>query len=121
MAQLLADSSTNYLTIESVAKSRNRVDQIAKPAPTEAEIGVGQAEAALMMLLMRDTYVSLSTSQKDLSKMRAPKDRTRVWLLEEKFPTVQGWKPAEQVIQLADLGPISTAIVSSQDAQKGSS
>jgi hypothetical protein len=121
VAQLLADSSTNYLTIESVAKSRIRVDQISKPAPTEAQEGVGQAEAALLMLLMRDTYVSLATSQKDLSKMRAPKDRTRVWLLEERFPTAQGWKPAEDVIQLSDLGPINTAIVSSQEAQRGSS
>ncbi|KAI3326976.1 Cloroperoxidase [Xylariaceae sp. AK1471] len=118
--QLLADSSTNFLTIDSVAKSRNRVDKISKPAPTAQELAVGQGEAALMMLLMRDTYVSLQTSEQDPSTFRAPKDRTRVWLLQEQFPTAQGWKPAEQVVQLADLGPINTAIVSSQAAQKDS-
>jgi hypothetical protein len=119
--QLLADSSTSFLTIESVAKSRNRVDKVSKPPPTAQELGVGQGEAALMMLLMRDTYVSLQTSEQDLSKLRAPKDRTRVWLLQEEFPTAQGWRPAEEVVQIADLGPVNTAIVASQAAQKGSS
>jgi hypothetical protein len=114
---LFADSSSNFLTVDSVAKSANRVQKIAQPALTAQQTAVAQGEAALMMLLMRDTYVSLSTSQQDLSKLRAPKDRTKVWLLEEKFPTAQGWKPAEQIVTVADLGPINTAIVSSQARQ----
>ncbi|KAI0393407.1 Cloroperoxidase [Xylariaceae sp. FL0594] len=120
VSQLLADSGgvgVSYLTIDSVARSRNRVDATAVPLPTEAQIGVGQAEAALLMLLMRDTYFSSSLAAP--SKLRAPKDRTRVWLLEERFPTAYGWKPAEQLVQLADLGPISDAIVAAQAAQKG--
>lgn len=120
VTQFLADSKTNYVTVDSMAKTRNRLDATSKPLLTAEELGVAQGEAALLMLLMRDTYVSLQTSEQDISTLRAPKDRTRVWLLEEKFPTAQGWKPAEQVIQLTDLGPVSTAIVDSQAAQRGS-
>lgn len=119
--QLLADSNSNFLTVDSVAKSRNRVDKISKPPPTPAELGVGQGEAALMMMLMRDDYVSLQTSKDDLSTLRMPKDRTSVWLLQEKFPTAQGWRPSKEVIQFADLAPINAAIVASQAAQKGDS
>ncbi|KAI0111086.1 putative chloroperoxidase [Nemania sp. FL0031] len=121
VTQLLADSKTNYLTVESVAKTRNRLDTSSNPPLTESQLGVAQGEAALMMVLMRDTYVSLQNSSKDISTLRAPKERTRVWLLEEKFPTAQGWKPAEEIVQLADLGPVSSAIISSQAEQRGSS
>ncbi|KAI0909290.1 putative chloroperoxidase [Ustulina deusta] len=112
--QLLADSKTNYLTVESVATTRNRLDKSSNPPLTDFELGVAQGEAALMLLLMRDTYKGIST-------IRAPKDRTGVWLLEEKFPTAQGWLPAAEVVQIADLGPISTAIIDSQAAQEASS
>ncbi|KAI0449460.1 putative chloroperoxidase [Xylaria acuta] len=121
ITQLLADSKTNFLTVDSVAKTRNRLDKSSNPPLTATQLGVAQGEAALMMLLMRDTYVSLPTNEQDLSTLRAPKERTKVWLLEEKFPTAQGWKPAEEVVQIADLGPVNTAIVDSQAAQKGTS
>ncbi|KAI0182930.1 putative chloroperoxidase [Xylaria flabelliformis] len=120
VTQLLADSRTSFLTIDSVAKTRNRLDKSSNPPLTTSELGVAQGEAALMMLLMRDTYVSLPTNEQDVSTLRAPKERTKVWLLEEKFPTAQGWKPAEEVVQIADLGPINDAIVASQDAQRES-
>ncbi|KAI1189227.1 putative chloroperoxidase [Nemania serpens] len=119
VAQLFADSRTNFLTIDSVAKTRNRLDVSSKPPLTASELDVAQGEAALMMLLMRDTYVSLPTNEQDVSTLRAPKDRTRVWLLEERFPTAQGWRPAEEVVQIADLGPIADAVVAAQAAQKG--
>ncbi|KAI1278963.1 putative chloroperoxidase [Xylaria sp. FL0933] len=117
VAQLLADSKTNYLTVDSVAKTRNRLDKSSNPPLTTAELGVAQGEAALMLLLMRDTYVSLENSEKNITTLRAPKDRTGVWLLEEKFPTAQGWKPAEVLVEVADIGPISAAIVDSQARQ----
>ncbi|KAI1114185.1 putative chloroperoxidase [Nemania sp. NC0429] len=120
VAQLFTDSRSNFLTIDSVAKTRNRLDASSKPPLTTSELGVAQGEAALMMLLMRDTYVSLPTNEQDVSTLRAPKERTRVWLLEERFPTAQGWKPAEEVVQIADLGPITAAVIASQAAQKGS-
>ncbi|KAI1163453.1 putative chloroperoxidase [Nemania serpens] len=101
-AQLFADSRTSFLTIDSVAKTRNRLDASSKPPLTAEELGVAQGEAALMMLLMRDTYVSLPTNEQD-----------------ERFPTAQGWKPAEEVVQISDLGPIVDAVVASQAAQKG--
>ncbi|KAI1171962.1 putative chloroperoxidase [Nemania sp. FL0916] len=118
VAQLFADSRSNFLTVDSVAKTRNRLDSTSNPPLTTSELGVAQGEAALMLLLMRDTYVSLETSEEDISKLRSPKDRTRVWLLEERFPTAQGWKPAEELVEIADLGPVTTAIVDSQAAQK---
>ncbi|KAI8627963.1 Cloroperoxidase [Xylariaceae sp. FL1651] len=117
---LLADSSTNYLTVASLAKSRNRVEKLTNPPITAAQVTTSQGEAALLMLLMRDTYVSLQTAQQNISTLRAPKDRVKVWLLEERFPTAQGWKPAEQEIELADLGPVDTAITAAQAAAKGS-
>lgn len=120
VAQLFADSRSSFLTIESVGKTRNRLDAGSRPPLTASELGIAQGEAALLMLLMRDTYVSLPTNEQDVSTLRAPKDRARVWLLEERFPTAQGWKAAEEVVQIADLGPITAAVVASQAAQKGS-
>lgn len=70
-AQLFADSRTSFLTIDSVAKTRNRLDASSKPPLTAEELGVAQGEAALMMLLMRDTYVSLPTNEQDVSTLRA--------------------------------------------------
>ncbi|KAK5626792.1 hypothetical protein RRF57_002507 [Xylaria bambusicola] len=117
VAQLLADSKTDYLTVESLAKTRNRLDTTSSPLPTAREISIGQGEGALLMLLMRDTYVRSS----NISTIRAPKDRTKVWLLEERFPTAQGWQPAKETVQLSDTAPISTAIVDSQAVQRGTS
>ncbi|KAI0425692.1 putative chloroperoxidase [Xylaria sp. FL1042] len=117
VTQLLADSKTNYLTVDSVAITRNRLDKSSNPPLTTSQLGVAQGEAALMMLLMRDTYVPLENSEKNITTLRAPKDRTKVWLLEEKFPTAQGWKPAEVVVEIADIAPISAAIVDSQARQ----
>lgn len=116
---MLADSKTNFVTIESLAKTRNRLDTTSNPLPTALEISIGQGEAALLMLLMRDNYGSLSAV--NATTIRAPKDRVRVWLLDEKFPTAQGWKPAEVTVQLSDTAPVSAAIVDSQAAQRGSS
>ncbi|KAI0401606.1 putative chloroperoxidase [Xylaria palmicola] len=121
VTQLFTDSKTNFLTVDSVAKTRNRLDKGSTPPLTTSQLGVAQGEAGLMMALMRDTYVPLQTNEKDVRTLRAPKDRTRVWLLQEKFPTAEGWKPAEEIVQLADLGPIIDAIVKSQDAQRASS
>ncbi|KAI1361898.1 putative chloroperoxidase [Xylaria arbuscula] len=119
VTQFLADSKTNFVTIESLAKTRNRLDTTSNPLPTAQEISIGQGEGALLMLLMRDTYGALSAI--NATTIRAPKERTKVWLLEEKFPTAQGWKPAEVTVQLTDTAPVSAAIVDSQAAQRGSS
>ncbi|KAI0521617.1 putative chloroperoxidase [Xylaria bambusicola] len=117
VAQFLADSKPNFLTVESLAKTRNRLDTTSNPLPTTQEISVGQGEGALLLLLMRDTYVRTD----NISTIRAPKDRTRVWLLEERFPTAQGWQPAKETVLLSDTAPISAAIVDSQAVQRGSS
>ncbi|KAI0975591.1 putative chloroperoxidase [Xylaria arbuscula] len=119
--QLLTDSKTNYLTVDSVAKTRNRLDKSSAPPLTTSQLGVAQGEAALMLLLMRDTYVSLQNSEKNATTLRAPKDRSKVWLLDEKFPTAQGWLPAAEVVETADIAPIIAAIVEAQTAQKASS
>ncbi|KAI1810711.1 Cloroperoxidase [Poronia punctata] len=112
-ALLLADNE-KYLTIESVARSRNRVEEESADIVTGDDIAVGRAEAALMMLLMRDT-----SSYSSSLPLRAPKDRTRVWLLEEKFPVDQGWRPAKELLELDAVGPVSEAIAEAQDALKG--
>ncbi|KAI0154218.1 Cloroperoxidase [Xylariaceae sp. FL1272] len=106
----LADSTSNYITIASIAKTRNRIEAAENPQISAGDQGVSQAEAALLMLLMRDTYSEID----DLSKMRAPKDRVKAWLVDEKFPTAQGWKPADVVVQQAALGPVIGGIAAAQ-------
>ncbi|KAI2627217.1 Cloroperoxidase [Xylaria nigripes] len=119
IAAMLVDSRTNFLTIDSVARTRNRLDASSCPALTASQLAAAQNEASLMMLLMRDTSVSLQTNEEDPSTLRAPKDRVSAWLLEERFPTAQGWRPAEDIVQFTALGSINAALVASQVAQKG--
>ncbi|KAI1263786.1 putative chloroperoxidase [Xylariaceae sp. FL1019] len=108
----LGDSTSNYITISSIAKTRSRIEAAENPQISAGDQGVSQAEAALLMLLMRDTYSEID----DLDKLRAPKDRVKAWLVDEKFPTAQGWKPADVLVEQSALGPVISAIAAAQAA-----
>ncbi|KAI0019673.1 Chloroperoxidase [Xylariomycetidae sp. FL0641] len=115
---LLADSKTDHITIASLARSRARVDALSGGTDilSDADEGAALAEAAFVLLLMLDGAIPDASGSEtaDFAALKAPKDRVRVWLGEERFPVAQGWAPSQRLIPLADLGPVSDAIAAAQ-------
>ncbi|KAI1337158.1 Cloroperoxidase [Xylariaceae sp. FL0016] len=112
---LLGDSKTSYLNVASLAKSRNRVDGLS-PALTAAQESTSQAEAALLLTLMMDGGVPAAADATEafIAGSKAPKNRVRAWLKDERFPIAEGWKPSTRLVQFADFSPFSDAIKTAQ-------
>ncbi|KAH9905684.1 chloroperoxidase-like protein [Xylariomycetidae sp. FL2044] len=111
---LLADSATDYLTVESLAKSRARVEGSSSPPEpplTEREIAQAGFEAALVVMIMSE---DATWSTDDYAKTQSPKDRVAVWMREEKLPVELGWHAPSHSFTLAALNRISAAILVAQ-------
>lgn len=113
LAALLADSTTDSLTIDSLAKSRARRELDASsrglPKPGLKVNTLAYGEAALLLQ-------ALSKSS-NVSEPVVPKAFVQAWIGEEKLP--DGWvKPATQ-IGLSSTSGISSRIQSLAAALKG--
>ncbi|KAI5925709.1 Chloroperoxidase [Camillea tinctor] len=132
--QALLDDSprSNYITTSSLARSRNRVEDLTRRAAasnadggggelTDAQRGIAVGEAALLLLLMLDEDVpdSANAVGVEYGDLRADKEMVRTWLREERFPLELGWAPAVREVQLADVGPLSDAIAKAQGEEGG--
>ncbi|KAI1641497.1 Chloroperoxidase [Biscogniauxia mediterranea] len=136
---LLDDSPRSaYITVASLARSRNRVEAITRRAAaasggdgdvgdgelTDAQRSIALGEASLLLLLMLDGDVpdaGAGDKAVDYAALRADKEMVRAWLREERFPVELGWAPSARVVQLADVAPLSDAIAEAQgeDAEGG--
>ncbi|KAK5989613.1 Peroxidase stcC-like protein [Cladobotryum mycophilum] len=114
---LLADSPTPFVTVESIARTRLRDDAESKPnIMLQSQVMSTIAEAAMVLMMMMDKAPAAS-SKPELSAFQGPKNRLRIWLEQERFPTELGWRPSARRILLADLKPAMTGIVESMRAQ----
>ncbi|KAI0602779.1 Chloroperoxidase [Biscogniauxia sp. FL1348] len=121
---LLDDSPRSaYITTASLARSRNRVEEITRRAAangtlTDAQRSIALGEASLLLLLMLDGAVpdsaTAAAGEVDYGALRADKERVRTWLREERFPVELGWAPSARQVQLADVAPLSDAIAKAQ-------
>lgn len=104
LAALLDDSPSDSLTIESMARSRLRVEALSKPrALSKEEVATSFGEAALGLLMMMKKPVPNSPSKAALSTWDSPKDRFWNWLVQERLPFELGWKRPARRIMLEDV------------------
>ncbi|KOS20781.1 putative sterigmatocystin biosynthesis peroxidase [Escovopsis weberi] len=111
---LLLDSRTDSLTIESLAISRLRLEDASIPrelSPVEKSVAV--TEAALLMAIMMDGTVPAATARTRPNLYSAPKQPVRIFLNDERFPVEHGWAPPERLLRPADIKPISDYIADS--------
>lgn len=119
---LLADSSTDYLDVASLGRSRVRVEALSGP-PALAGTPLTQSlgEAALLLLAMADGPVpaapnSSANASGVYDDLQAPKDRVAAWFAEEKLPIVLGWQAPSRELGLADIQGVSAAVAVAQQA-----
>jgi hypothetical protein len=116
--RLLADSHTSFVNIDSIAKTRLRVQNESKPnALSENRLNAALFEAAMVLIMISD-HAPDATSNPPLSAYQAPKERIRTWFEQERFPTELGWQPSKREIKLTDLNPAIKGIVESMQQQE---
>ncbi|KAH8120936.1 hypothetical protein ACSS6W_009720 [Trichoderma asperelloides] len=115
---LFDDSPSAHIDIDSIAKSRLRVQAESHPHTlSKARFDAALFEAAMVLVMMLD-HAPDATSNPPLSAYRAPKDRLRTWFEQERFPIELGWQPSKRPIMLADLDPAIKAITESMERQE---
>ncbi|RFU80659.1 chloroperoxidase [Trichoderma arundinaceum] len=115
---LLADSPTSFVNIDSIAKTRLRVQTESEPnALSDNQITAALTEAAMVLVMMSD-HTPDATINPPLSAYQGPKDRIRAWFEQERFPLEFGWQPSKRMIKLADLEPAIKGIVKSMEQQE---
>ncbi|EHK49616.1 hypothetical protein TRIATDRAFT_280794 [Trichoderma atroviride IMI 206040] len=115
---LFDDSPSLHIDIDSIAKSRLRVQAESHPNMlSKARFDAALFEAAMVLVMMTDN-VPDATSNPPLSAYEAPKDRLRTWFEQERFPVELGWQPSKRAIKLADLNPAIQAITESMQRQE---
>ncbi|KAI9152307.1 Chloroperoxidase [Paramyrothecium foliicola] len=108
-----------YITAQSLGHSRARLE--ASSPLTPAQQSPARGEAAFVLMLMVDGEVPAAADGADYTEMKAFKDRSNVFLAEERLPVELGWKPSQRLVELADISPISAAIAAAQNAAKEAS
>jgi hypothetical protein len=115
---LFADSPSSHINIDSIAKSRLRVQAESHPNMlSKPRFDAALFEAAMVLVMMSEN-VPDATSNPPLSAYQAPKDRLRTWFEQERFPVELGWQPSKRPIKLADLDPAIKAITESMEQQE---
>lgn len=118
VSALLDDSTTDYIDAASMAKSRLRVEALSKPAVlSKKEQLLAYIEASLVLMMMKEGVVPPAFSFPAAKSWTAPKDRVRVWLMEERLPEELGWRRSERQLGVLDLVPIMKAIFDEKRAQ----
>lgn len=115
--RLLDDSPTPFVNIDSIARTRLRVQAESKPnALSENQVNAALTEAAMTLVMMSD-HAPDARFNPPLSAYQGPKDRIRTWFEQERFPTELGWRPSRRVIKVADLNPAMNGISKSMEQQ----
>lgn len=76
-------------------------------------------EASLVLMMMNDGEVPSAFAFPGSKTWRAPKDRVRVWLMEERLPSELGWRRSGRRLGVLDLVPIMKAVLGEKMAQRG--
>lgn len=127
---LLADSESGYLDVNSLAKSRLRVEALSgQPALSETQLRQALGEAALLLLAMADgpvptapntTTTAAASGDGTYDGLRAPKGRVEAWLRTEELPVAQGWQVSARELSLADVRGVSAAVGAAEQTLVGS-
>jgi hypothetical protein len=111
VAALLADSSTPFLTVESLAKSRARREKESQaggsPSLSVKLSTLAHGEAALLLQVLGH----LGPGKE--GEYLVPKQAAQTWLQDEQLPA--GWKKPPYVIGLLSTGTLSAKVVAAKD------
>ncbi|KAK5991963.1 Chloroperoxidase [Cladobotryum mycophilum] len=108
---LLDDSPTNYITPESMAKTRLRVEKLSKPARLSVVQSLtAYIEVGFVIMMLNEKPIPSVWSFPPSDTWAARKDWARVWFVEERFPDELGWKRSETRLHMLDLLPIIKAV-----------
>ncbi|PTB61878.1 Cloroperoxidase [Trichoderma citrinoviride] len=103
---LLEDSSTDCLTVSSLAKTRLRVENLSAPQEmTLMDTVFAYLEASLLLGMMNDGPLPSGWSFPSADSYCAPKKKVETWLTEERFPVELGWKRSERKLGIMDFLP----------------
>jgi hypothetical protein len=95
-----------YLNSTSIGRTRVRREReslhLGNPPLSNLFFTSSQGEAGLILTIMGDDNGPITAENSDTR--RAPKDRVKAWLLEERFPTELGFKRSERVIEQKENG-----------------
>lgn len=111
---MLADSTTDYINVNSLAKSRVRVEALSSPLTT-GQVQQSAGEGGLLLMAMSTVEIPTNGST-DFSNIIAPKDRVNAWFTNERLPVEFGWKPAPRQYKFADVGGLTGAILTLREA-----
>ncbi|KKO99714.1 hypothetical protein THAR02_08192 [Trichoderma harzianum] len=115
--RLMSDSPTSFIDVDSIAKTRLRVESESTPnALSKNQMNAALFEAAMVLVMMSDHSPDAEFNP-PLSAYQGPKDRIRAWFEQERFPTEFGWQPSARTIKLADLNPAINGIIKSMERQ----
>lgn len=116
----MADSPTPFINVDSIAKSRLRVESESIPNElSKNQMNAALFEAAMVLVMMSDHSPDVELNP-PLSAYQGPKDRIQTWFEQERFPTEFRWSPSARTIKLADLNPAIDGIIKSMERQDNS-
>ncbi|RFU77413.1 hypothetical protein TARUN_4830 [Trichoderma arundinaceum] len=117
---ILQDSSTDCITVASLAKTRLHVEALSSPEELSLkETLLAYVEASLLLVMMNEEPVPSGWSFPPGSVYCAPKQRVQTWLTEERLPEELGWKKSERKLGVIDLVPAMKGILEEKRLQTG--
>lgn len=117
---LLEDSSTDCITVASIAKTRLHVEALSSPDELSVKgQSLAYLEASLLLVIMNDETVPSGWSFPPASSYCAPKQRVETWLTEERLPEELGWKRSERKLGVMDFVPVTKGIYEEKRKQAG--
>jgi hypothetical protein len=116
---VLADSKTDYLDIDSIAKGRTRVEALSAPF-SDAELAASQAEGGSILMVMSERPVPGNGEVDDYKHLRASKARIAIWLSDERLPVELGWHRPYAPIFNTTLFTIGAAVAQARERLEAS-
>jgi hypothetical protein len=110
-----------YLNTSSVGRTRVRREHeslaLGNPPLSDIFFTGAQGEAGLIITIFSDGTGPITAKNAD--SRRIPKERVRSWLMNERFPTEQGFKRSSRVIQQQENGFVVSGIAKWQASMEG--
>jgi len=117
---LLQDSSTDCITVSSLAQTRIHVETLSSPEElTVKEKILSYLEASLVLIMMNEDPVPPGWSFPSADAYCAPKQRVKTWLTEERLPEEFGWKRSERKLGIVDVVPAMKSIYEEKRLRAG--
>ncbi|KAM0260080.1 hypothetical protein ACHAQJ_003005 [Trichoderma viride] len=116
---LLQDSSTDCITVSSLAQTRLHVEALSSQEMSLKDTLLAYLEASLLLMVMNEEPPPPVWSFPTASRYCAPKQRVEVWLTEERLPDELGWKMSDRKLGAMNLVPIMKGIFDEKRLQAG--